>query len=171
MFSPLPQVAASAPSREDLTPYEVVAARRPLGIATKRLLLPMSHHLELQSHNEAAPSVLLGCFQDVRHFTAATARRYSGLAERNAFTAALGVGLPARPAPGVHGADVPAGSRLRREWNVLSIGPHRAAALVARDLGDEGEDGDRRFEFAITHDRGLALHAARTLLPWVLPRP
>jgi EAL domain-containing protein (putative c-di-GMP-specific phosphodiesterase class I) len=154
----------------DRTPFEVISARRPVGTATKRMLLPMSRHLELQSDNDVAPSVLLGCFQEARHFTATSARRFAALAERNAFTAVLGVGLDSRPAPGVHGADLPASCPLRREWNVLSIGPHRAAALVARDLGDTGEDGDRRFEYVITHDRELALEAARALLPWVLPR-
>ena len=35
------------------------------------------------------------------------------------------------------------------------LGPHYAAALVARDLGDLGPDHQRRFEFVLTFDRDL----------------
>ena len=55
------------------------------------------------------------------------------------------------------------GEGLRGWWNVV-VDPHFAAAFTARDLGDAGPDMDRRFEFAITYDRALAVEAARTLL-------
>ena len=58
---------------------------------------------------------------------------------------------------------------LRGEWNVIVIGPHQAAALVARDLGDTGAEPERRFDFAVTHDRALVIEAARTLLQWLTP--
>ncbi|MCY1143784.1 hypothetical protein OWR29_37780 [Actinoplanes sp. Pm04-4] len=48
------------------------------------------------------------------------------------------------------------------------MGPHQAAALVARDLGDSGPETERRFDFAITHDRDLFAEAARPLLQWHL---
>jgi DICT domain-containing protein len=69
----------------------------------------------------------------------------------------------------VRGAGLGLGDALRGEWNVIVVGPHHAAALVARDLGDTGPDRDRRFEFALTHDRGLVLEAARSLLAWLAP--
>jgi hypothetical protein len=42
---------------------------------------------------------------------------------------------------------------LRAEWNVRVVDPHFAAAFVGRDLGDDGEDSERRFEFCLTYDR------------------
>jgi hypothetical protein len=41
--------------------------------------------------------------------------------------------------------------------------------LVAKDLGDDGPDGDRRFDFVITHDRELVVRAAQPLLDRLLP--
>ena len=58
---------------------------------------------------------------------------------------------------------------LRGEWNVIAVGPHQAAALVARDLGDTGAEPDRRFDFAVTHDRALVVEAARSLLRCLTP--
>ena len=46
----------------------------------------------------------------------------------------------------------------------MVVGPHEAAALVARDLGDDGAEAERRFTYAVTHDRTLVVRAARTLL-------
>jgi hypothetical protein len=46
---------------------------------------------------------------------------------------------------------------------VIVAGPHRAAALVARDLGDTGPDVERRFDFTLTRDRPLVVEAARSL--------
>lgn len=62
------------------------------------------------------------------------------------------------PACGCHG-----------EWDVIVVGAHFAAALVARDLGDTGPDPDRRFDFAATHDRALVIEAAATLLARISP--
>jgi hypothetical protein len=47
---------------------------------------------------------------------------------------------------------------------VTVLGPHYAAALIARDLGDTGPDHERRFEFVVTHDRDLVVAASRSLM-------
>jgi hypothetical protein len=46
----------------------------------------------------------------------------------------------------------------------LLVGPHFAACLVARDLGDTGPDHERRFEFVLSHDRELAVDVAISLM-------
>jgi DICT domain-containing protein len=99
----------------------------------------------------------------------ATARRFSRIARHSPLVAALGVGLTDEPVPGVRGADLDAHDPLRGEWNVIVVGPHQAAALVARDLGDTGPERERRFDFAITHDRDLVVAAARSLLRTITP--
>ncbi|MCO8269868.1 EAL domain-containing protein [Actinoplanes sp. TRM 88003] len=157
------------PSTGDRTPYAIVGARRPVTRATKAQLMPMSRHLEALAGDGGEPSVLLACFQDARHFTPATARRFGRLAAGSPLVAALGAGLTDEPAPGVRGACLSAGDTLGGEWNVIVVGPHRAAALVARDLGDTGPENERRFDFALTHNRALVIEAARSLLGRLAP--
>jgi len=151
------------------TPYEIVAARRPTAEATKRMLVPLCRYLEEKAADPAEPPMVLGCFQEARYFTKATARRYAGLAESAALVAALATELPGEPAPGVRGTAFGSDDPLRGEWNVIVVGPHFAGALVARDLADTGAEGDRRFTYALTYDRDLVLDAARALLRWIVP--
>lgn len=151
------------------TPYTVVAAQRTTMQTTKRLLMPMSKHLENKGFDAAEPMVMLACFQDAQHFTRRSRSRFTSMAERAAFVAALGVNMPDTPAPGVRGAAFHRNDALLGEWDVVVVGPHFAGALVARDLGDEGPDSERRFDFAITHDRDLVIAAAATLLARIHP--
>jgi diguanylate cyclase (GGDEF)-like protein len=151
------------------TPFEVVTAERPTAHATKRLLLPMSHHLEHQALRIGEGAVILSAFQDVRHFTPKTVRRYETLARGASLVGALGVGLGHEPVPGVRGAQIDADDPLAGEWSVVVLGPHFAGALVARDLGDTGPDRERRFDFAMVYDRGLVIAAADTLLRRITP--
>jgi DICT domain-containing protein len=133
------------------------------------MLMPLSRYLEEKALDAVEPPILLGCFQEARFFTAATARRYAAAAQTAALVAALGTELPSRPVPGVRGAAIAGDDPLRGEWNVVVVGPHFAGALVARDLADDGPDTDRRFTYALTYDRGLVLEAARALLHWIVP--
>ena len=165
----LPLLAPPTTDRTSATPFEIVAAHRPTMVTTKSTLMPMSRHLESLARESHQPPVLLACFQEAQNFTAATARRYTAIAQRSPLVAALGMDLTDEPAPGVRGAHFTAGDALRGEWNVLVVGPHQAAALVARDLGDQGPEADRRFTFATTYDRALVVAAARSLLHWLAP--
>ncbi|MGA5299130.1 sensor domain-containing phosphodiesterase [Nucisporomicrobium flavum] len=162
--APLPPVCA--PAAASGTPYEIVAAHRPVVETTKSVLMPISHHIEALADGG---QVLLACFQDARHFGPATARRFARIATASPFVAAFGVGLAAEPAPGVRGAGLQGDDPLRGEWNVIVVGPHRSVALVARDLGDTGPEAERRFSFAVTHNRDLVVAAARSLLQWITP--
>ena len=81
-----------------------------------------------------------------------------------AFVGVFGEEVDQHPAPGVRGADLHGRSDLAREWNVLVLGPHFAGGFVARDLGDEGPDEARRFDFAMTFDRDLVSAAASLLM-------
>jgi diguanylate cyclase (GGDEF)-like protein/PAS domain S-box-containing protein len=155
---------------EGRTPFAVVSAVLPTAEASKRLLLPMSHHLEAQTLRIGEGAVILSAFQEARHFTKATARRYETLARGASLVAAFGVGLGETPAHGVRGTALEADEALAGEWSVVVIGPHFTGALVGRDLGDTGPDRDRRFAFALTYDRALVLDAARTLMARIAPR-
>jgi EAL domain-containing protein (putative c-di-GMP-specific phosphodiesterase class I) len=155
--------------RSPATPFEAIRGVRETRTTSKKLLLAMSHHLENHALSASAAPVLLSTFEDAAHFTPATAVRYQTLADRCAFVAALGAGMNPTPVPGVRGADLATDDRLAGEWVVAVVGPHFSGALIAKDLGDSGSDRDRRFEFAITHDRDLVLQAARSLFERVAP--
>ncbi len=146
------------------TPFEIVAAKRPTRRADKRLLLELSRSLERQTANQGSAAVVISSFQEASYFTEATARRYGELAEDAALVAALGVGMSHEPAPGVRGIHLNAEEALRGEWNVTVLGPHFGAAFVARDLGDPGPDFERRFDFAMTHERELVTEVAQSMM-------
>lgn len=160
----LPNPVPSGP-----TPFAVIAAQRPTAKATKSLLLPMSHHLENRALRIGEGAVVLAAFQDARHFTPHTTRRYEMLQRGASLVAALGTGLGQEPVRGVRGAHIDPGDPLAGEWSLIVIGPHFAGALVAQDLGDTGPDPERRFVFATAYDRGLVIAAARTLLARIAP--
>jgi EAL domain-containing protein (putative c-di-GMP-specific phosphodiesterase class I) len=149
---------------KDRTPFEIVAEKRPLRRADKALLLELSRSIERQTSNQGHAAVVISSFQEASHFTPETAGRYARLAEDAALVAALGVGMDAEPAPGVRGIHLRSDEALRGEWNVTVLGPHFGAAFVARDLGDHGPDRDRRFDFALTHDRELVTEVARSMM-------
>jgi DICT domain-containing protein len=160
-----------SPRTADRTPFEIVSRVRPVTRTTKSLLMPMSRHLEALAGTGPEPPVLLACFQDARFFTAASAERFARIASHSPLVAALGAGLTEEPAPGVRGAGLTLDDPLHGEWNVIVVGPHRAAALVARDVGENTKDGERQFDFALTHDRALVVEAARSLMRWLTAVP
>ena len=146
------------------SPYEVVTQDRPTRRGTKRLLLALSLQIEAQAFRLGSLAVVLSTFQESSYFTTTTAARYSEMARSSALVGALGVGLSEQPTPGVRGVALDLADPLRGEWDVTVIGPHFAMAFVARELGDSGTDMDRRFDFAMTYYRDLAIGAARAMM-------
>ena len=146
------------------SPYEAVTRHRDVRRGNKRLLLALSRQIEEQAASLGSAAVILSNFQEAPFFTARTAARYQALSQQAALVGALGVGLSEQPAAGVRGVALEHADPLRGEWDVTVIAPHFAMAFVARELDEGGLDMDRRFDFAITYDRDLAVSAARALM-------
>ena len=163
-FSPERFAARNIGPALEATPYDLIGAHRRIRHAPKHLLIPLSRTLELMAQQATVPPVLLAAFEDARFFRPSTVRVYTALAARLPFVAALGVGMPPCPAPGVRGADLDRSDPLASEWTVVVLGAHTAGALMARDLGDTGVDGDRGFEFVVSYDRTLVTAAAHALV-------
>ncbi len=165
---PAPDAVISRPARAfaapHASPFEAVSAHRETRRGDKRLLLALSLQIEAQTSNLGSSAVVLSTFQESRFFTARSAERYSRLSQHAALAGALGVGLSEHPAPGVRGVALDQVDPLRGEWDVTVVAPHFAMAFVARELGDAGPDMQRRFDFAVTYDRELAIAAARALM-------
>lgn len=146
------------------TPFGVVSRQRPVQRGDKRLLLELSKQIEAETRNLGCSAVLLSGFQEAEFFSPLTRARYSALSQDAALVGALGCGLTEQPAPGVRGVALDQADPLRGEWDVAVIGSHFAMAFAARDLGDTGPDMRRRFDFAVTYDRELAIEAARAMM-------
>jgi len=146
------------------TPYGLIGHQRRVRHAPKHLLIPLSRTLELMARQAAVPPIVLGAFEHARYFRPSTVRDYTELAARLPFVGALGVDMPAAPAPGVRGAALSVMDPLATEWTVVVLGAHTCGALMARDLGDSGADADRQFEFVVTYDRALVTAAAHSLV-------
>lgn len=148
------------------TPFEVVAAKASgsTRTASKRLLLALSKSLELQAKALGPEAVVISNLQAGQHLTDITRARYEALATQTAFVGVIGQDIDSEPIPGVRGGPLRPGDALTHEWNVCVVAPHFAAALVAVDLGDEGDDMSRRFDYFVTYDREMAVDAARILM-------
>jgi EAL domain-containing protein (putative c-di-GMP-specific phosphodiesterase class I) len=151
------------------SPFEIVERSCPVRTSRKSTLAALSQHLESQAQHSADPPMLMTALQRVCHFTADTRQRYRRLGGRLPLVAVFGEEVPEELGPGVRGVRLDSSDPLCREWAVVMLGPHTAGALVAREQGDdhrltEAPDDERRFELAITHDRGLVTRCARSLL-------
>jgi EAL domain-containing protein (putative c-di-GMP-specific phosphodiesterase class I)/DICT domain-containing protein len=155
------------------SPFASVARVRTPRRATKALLIAVSRHLERQAAEQGELVVVLAAYEDAVNLTPAVRRRYRALADSTAFVGVLGRGVDTQPEPGLRGADLDADDPVLGEWDVVVVGPHFAAALVARDLEPDGDLADitREFDYVLTHDRPLVLEIARSLMARVVPRP
>lgn len=160
---------APAPPPPDVTPYDVVRVQRPMSTSWKSVLSTLSQHVEEQAMSPGMPPVVLSTFQRAQHFTPQSAGRYARLARSCSLVAAIGLDMGPEPVAGVRGARLDPSDPLVQDWTVLVVGPHFAAGVIARDLGDGGRDGDRRFSFCVTHERELVVQSARALLMRVVP--
>ncbi|MGI8749245.1 MAG: sensor domain-containing phosphodiesterase [Thermoleophilaceae bacterium] len=165
---PIPVIGK--PVEDSITPFRSIEGHRPLRRGSKRLLLEISRELERQAEALGENAVLISTFQHARYFTSTQAELYGRLSHSLAFVGALGQDIPAAPAFGVRGSSVAPDDPLTSEWDIVVVSPHFSAAFSARDLGDTGDpDMDRRFDFQLTHDRDLAVGAARSLMARIEP--
>jgi PAS domain S-box-containing protein len=166
----LPDPELLDPPCDRVSPFDCLPVGAPVREAPKSLLVEVSHQLERQAMRLGETCVVVTAFEAARHVTPATRLRYRDLVERVGFVAALAEGLTGEPMPGMRNADLRPDDPVRDEWDVVVLGPHFSAALLARDLGDTGPDAERRFAFALTYERDTVVQAARALLSRVAPR-
>ncbi len=164
-------IAARVQASRNGSAFAMGAAVRTPRAARKPLLIEVSKYLERQAMQSGEATVVLATFQDFTFFNASTQRRYTNLKKTAAFVGALGRGMPSEPMPGVRGGALEPGDPLLEEWDIAVVGPHYAATLVARDLGDDGPSDERRFDYVLSHNRELAIAVATTLISRIRPLP
>ncbi|TKJ19929.1 EAL domain-containing protein [Blastococcus sp. CCUG 61487] len=166
----LPVAEPARGDRATASPFGCLPPGTPLRRAPKSLLVELSKQLEREAVRVGETCVVAATFQEARHFTTATERRYAGLAAATGFVCAVGEGLDEEPLPGIRGATLDPADPVRGEWDLAVLGPHFSAALLARDLGSTGPDLEREFEYALTYERTTVIRATRELLSRVAPR-
>ncbi len=167
----LPPRLATVSRDPGRTPFDCLPETTILRRSPKSLLIELSKHLERAALRLGETCVVAAAFQEARHFTPSTAERYRDLVAGTGFVCALGEGLPAAPLPGLRGATLRADDPLLGEWDVVVLSPHFSAALLARDLHDDGPEMERMFEYALTYERDAVVAAAHGLLSRVVPPP
>lgn len=148
------------------SPFDAVAGNPATGTAKKPTLLAISRYLEEQARHSTDTPMVLTALQDGANFGLPTRRRYAALAATSPLVAVFGANLtPDQPA-GMRIVTHDATDALSSQWVVVTLGPHTAAALVARERGGQGavRDEDREFDFVVTHDRAVITAAASALL-------
>jgi hypothetical protein len=146
------------------SPFEIAAGARPVRRGTKPHLLAMTHHLEHEALGLGQKAVVFATFQHARNFTPATRERYTVLAKETAFVGVFAQNMTPAPVRGACGARLSEDDPVRFEWDLAVLGPHFAAALVSRDLGDTGPEESRRYDFVMTYDREIVIEVARSLM-------
>ena len=166
----LPPARPVAATSGRASPFACLPDSVPLRRSPKALLIELSKQLEREALRLGDTCIVAATFQEARHFTPSTRERYAALVAATGFVCALGDDLPPEPMPGVRGAALAEGDPVRSEWDVVVLSPHYSVALLARDLGDTGEDMERRFEYALTYQRDTVVRAAHELLTRVVAR-
>ncbi|MCD2196408.1 EAL domain-containing protein [Actinomycetospora endophytica] len=146
-----------------LSPLDAVARVRRLHRGSVEEVRVVATLLEQRAVSAEGPTVLLGSVGPDGAPRAERARRFAAVAQHSALVTLVGA---SGPLPGgVRGAALADGDPLRDEWDVAVVGPHVAAALVARPCG-VGE-----MEYAVVHDRDLVMEVARSLMSRTVPAP
>jgi hypothetical protein len=152
------------PDASDVTPFTIVSARLRAHRSDRALLVQMSLFLEARAMASGDSAVLLSTFQRSSNITRDTAARYRTLAERCSLVSTWVQGdAPTLLDAGAQVSQIPEGDPLLEEWDIVVLTADFAAVLVAREvdasLPDEGV-----YDFVVSHDRELALAAARNLI-------
>lgn len=156
--------APSPRQHKPASPFTCLQPNTPLRRSAKHLLVEVSKHLEQEALRLGEACVVASSFQHDWHFTPLTSVRYEKLGASVGFVCVIGEGLAGEVVPRVRGASLDAEDPMLGEWDVVILSPHFSAALLARDLGDDGPERDRTFEYALTYDRETVIAAARSML-------
>ncbi len=160
----VPVTTVPVTTAEQRTPFEVASATASASEATGAVVAEAAGLIEQQALEIGEGAIVLAAVRDAEQLTPSVCERYRALARSASFVATFGVAIGPTPAPGVRGCDLDSDDPLASEWCVLVVGPETAAALVARDLGGNAPQAERRYELATTRDRDVVLAAARTLV-------
>lgn len=165
--NPYPDILLRHGSRNagpQLSPYALAVATCEPKRATKEFLIEMSKSLEARALASGPATIFVAAVQSADNLTPATLKRFRGLTDSLSMVVLLASGLWESPIPGARSGPLDTSDPVRREWTIVVLGPDWSTLLTAQDVGDNCADLERRFDFVLTHDRTLAVDAARSLM-------
>jgi diguanylate cyclase (GGDEF)-like protein len=136
LFLPSPE-PADLDEAGNGSPFACLPEGTRLRFSPKSLLVELSKQLEREAVRVGQTCVVAATFQEARHVTPATERRYAELARATGFVCAVGEGLDAEPLPGIRGATLRPADPVRDEWDVVVLG------VVTVDLEGVDDVADR----------------------------
>jgi EAL domain-containing protein (putative c-di-GMP-specific phosphodiesterase class I) len=151
------------PDPRDTTPFAQVAGGARVRRTTRPLLEALCRELESRARAAGHRAILLAAFQHDSAFGPEMRARFSAVAREVAFCGVVAQGIAPEPAPGVRGGHVHPADPLANEYAVAVVTPHVCGLLSAYELGTDDE-GERWYEFVLTHDRAVAVTGAAALM-------
>ena len=115
------------------SPFSLIGDHHRVRTARKATVIALSQHLEIQASRAADPPIMLTALQRSEFLTPGTFRRYVDMAARSPLVAIFGLQVPPGLDAGIRGVPLSADDPLCDEWTVVALGPHTAAALIARE--------------------------------------
>ncbi|NYI68223.1 EAL domain-containing protein [Spelaeicoccus albus] len=165
--NPYPDILLRHGSRNagpQLSPYTLAVASVVPKRAKKEFLVEISKSLEARALASGPATIFVAAVESKDNLTPATLERFRALTDNASMVVMLASGLNESPIPGARSAPLDTSDPVRNEWTIVVLGPDWSTLLTAQDLGDGGADLERRFDFVLTHDRTLAVDAARSLM-------
>lgn len=152
------------PDAPEVTPFTLISKSLTARRSDRALLVQMSLFLEARAMASGDSAVLLSTFQRSSNITPDTAARYRTLAERCSLVSTWVQGdAPTLRDAGAQVSQIPEGDPLLEEWDIVVLTADFAAVLVAREM-DASRHPEGVYDFVVSHDRELALSAARNLI-------
>lgn len=145
------------------TPFEVVAGLRHARAASRGMLTHITDHLAEQAAHVPG-SVLLACFDRRSRFSPTRQQAYAALAAQNALTVVVAEAAQPMQSARFQAVALDEEHPIGAEWHLIVLGADYAAALIARDAGDDAPEADRRYQYVYTHDRDVVVSAAKAFL-------
>jgi EAL domain-containing protein (putative c-di-GMP-specific phosphodiesterase class I) len=156
---------------EDTTPFQVLREHIKPRHATQAEIAHIGAYLQHQAASTVEPGVVLAHFQHTAFLTDTARAHLRRITDSNALTILLADDLPDTSEANYRTTRLPAGSPMAREWVVIVLRPHYAAAFAAHDRGNPVPDPDRTLDYLVTHNRDLVVAAARTFIRAMAPQP
>jgi EAL domain-containing protein (putative c-di-GMP-specific phosphodiesterase class I)/DICT domain-containing protein len=149
---------------DDATPFEALATQLPARNAAESEISYIGAWLHQQAASAENPGLALANFHDTQWANDHDWHTLKQVIGSNALTLIVAGDVPDYAEANLRTHRRHAAHPLSREWVIIVLQAHFAAAFAARNKGGWSAEKDLEFDYVLTHDRELAATAARALL-------
>lgn len=153
----------------DTTPFEALSAHLTPRQAVGSEIAHIGVWLQERATTPDTPGVVLVNLPTPRPPQSLIQAHLRQIIDNNALTIVLAEDQYEVSEVSYRASPLPASNQMAGEWVVILLRPHFAAAFAARGCGGRSPGETRRFEYLVTHNRGLVTTAARAFLRGVDP--